>query len=99
MLTNFLPNAGGSGASGNGTYKLHAIAFNKAGNQLDLGTRIITVDKAHATKPFGTIDTPGQGGTISGAESVNFGWALTPTPALISTYGSTITVVFDGVSV
>ena len=97
MLTNFLPNAGGSGPSGNGTYKLHAIAFNKAGNQLDLGTRIITVDNAHAAKPFGTIDTPDQGGTISGADSVNFGWALTPQPSMIPIDGSTITVVIDGV--
>jgi len=99
MLTNFLPNASGSGPSGNGTYKLHAIAFNSAGSQLDLGTKAITVDNAHATKPFGTIDTPGQGGTISGADFVNFGWALTPLPAMIPTDGSTITVVIDGVSV
>jgi hypothetical protein len=99
MLTNFLPNASGSGAPGNGTYKLHAIAFNKAGSQLDLGTKAITVDNAHAAKPFGTIDTPGQGGTISGADSVNFGWALTPKLAVIPIDGSTITVVIDGVSV
>jgi hypothetical protein len=97
MLTNFLPNASGSGASGNGTYKLHAIAFDKAGNQLDLGTRSITVDNAHAAKPFGTLDTPGQGGTISGTDSVNFGWALTPQTAMIPVDGSTITVVIDGV--
>jgi hypothetical protein len=99
MLTNFLPNASGSGAPGNGTYKLHAIAFNKAGNQLDLGTRTIGVDNGHAVKPFGTIDTPGQGGTISGADSVNFGWALTPQPSVIPIDGSTITVVIDGGSV
>jgi len=99
MLTNFLPNASGSGASGNGTYKLHAIAHNKAGTQVDLGTKIITADNTHATKPFGTIDTPGQGGTISGADSVNFAWALTPQPAMIPVDGSTITVVLDGVTV
>jgi hypothetical protein len=99
MLTNFLPNASGSGPSGNGTYKLHAIAFDSAGNQFDLGTKTITVDNAHASKPFGTIDTPGQGGTISGADSVNFGWALTPTPAMIATDGSTMTVVIDGMTV
>ena len=65
MLTNFLPNSNGSAGTGNGTYKLHAIAFNNAGDQQDLGTKTITVDNAHAAKPFGTIDTPGQGGTIS----------------------------------
>jgi Reeler domain len=99
MLTNFLLNSSGTGPLGNGTYKLHASAFNKAGNQLDLGTKTITVDNAHATKPFGTIDTPGQGETISGADYVNFGWALTPQPGIIPMDGSTITVVIDGVVV
>jgi hypothetical protein len=96
LLTNFLPNPGGP--LGNGTYRLHAIAVNKAGNQLDLGTRIITVDNAHASKPFGTIDTPDQGGTASGNAFVNFGWALTQNPYLIPLDGSTITVLVDGVA-
>lgn len=56
LLTNFLP------GSGSGTYKLHAIAVNKAGAQTDLGTKTIIVDNAHAPRPFGTIDTPSQGG-------------------------------------
>jgi len=56
------------------------------------------VDNAHAAKPFGTLDTPGQGGTISGTDSVNFGWALTPQPAIIPIDGSTITVMIDGVA-
>ncbi len=99
MLTNFLPNSNGSAGTGNGTYKLHAIAFNKAGSQQDLGTKTITVDNAHATNPFGTIDTPTQGGTVSGADSVDFGWALTPQPGAIAMDGSTITVVIDGVLV
>jgi hypothetical protein len=92
MLTNFLP-------QGNGTFRLHAIAHNKAGNLVDLGIKSITVDNAHATKPFGTLDTPAQGGTISGTDSVNFGWALTPQPGMIPTDGSTITVVIDGLLV
>jgi uncharacterized repeat protein (TIGR01451 family) len=99
LLTNSLPNASGSGAPGNGTYTLHAIAFNAAGFEVDLGTKTITVDNAHATKPFGSIDTPGQGGTISGDDSVNFGWALTPQPGVIPFDGSTISVVIDGVVV
>jgi len=97
LLTNFLPNSSGSGPLGNGTYKLHAIAVGKSGSQTDLGTKTITVDNAHAAKPFGTLDTPGQGGTISGSDSVNFGWALTPQPAIIPIDGSTITMVLDGV--
>jgi hypothetical protein len=89
MLTNFLP-------QGNGTFKLHAIAHNKAGNSTDLGTKTIIVDNAHASKPFGTLDTPGQGGTASGNAFVNFGWALTQTPNKIPIDGSTISVVIDG---
>jgi hypothetical protein len=96
MLTNLLPNAAGSGPSGNGVYKLHAIAHNKAGVSVDLGTKTITVDNAHAAKPFGTIDTPSQGGTASDNAYVNFGWALTPLPNKIPTDGSTIFVVIDG---
>ena len=95
MLTTGLPNNGGSPGPGNGTYKLHAIAHNKAGVAVDLGTRAITVDNAHATKPFGTIDTPGQGATVSGTV-INFGWALTQQPYVIPTDGSTIWVTVDG---
>jgi hypothetical protein len=96
LLTNFLPNPGGP--LGNGTYQLHAIAVNKAGNQVDLGIRTITVDNVHASKPFGTIDTPDQGGIASGSTFVNFGWALTQNPYLIPLDGSTITVLVDGVT-
>jgi len=96
LLTNFLPNNnGGTGGPGNGAYGLHAIAHNKSGAILDLGTRTITVDNAHATKPFGTIDTPGQGGTASGSAYINFGWALTQNPNVIPFDGSTITVYVD----
>jgi len=84
MLTNFLPNASGSGAPGNGTYKLHATAFNKAGGQLDLGIKTITVDNAHATKPFGTIDTTWTRRHDLRRRWRNFGWALTTPPAMIA---------------
>jgi len=97
MLTNGLP-ATGTGGPGNGIYHLHAIAHNKGGTSVDLCTRTITVDNAHATRPFGTIDTPGQGGTASGNQFVNFGWALTQNPFCIPVDGSTITVTVDGVT-
>jgi len=95
LLTNFLP--GVAGPMGNGTYKLHFIAYNNAGGQTDLGTRTITVDNAHASKPFGTIDTPGQGDTIAGNAYVNFGWALTQNPYCIPNDGHTLNVFIDGV--
>lgn len=97
LLTNFLPNNSINPGPGNGIYKLHVLVTNAAGTTLDLGTRTITADNAHATKPFGTIDTPEQGGTASGSGFINFGWALTPNPAMIPTDGSTIFVVLDGV--
>jgi hypothetical protein len=96
MLTNFLPNSNGAAGTGNGTYRLHAIAHDAAGKTLDLGTKTITCDNAHAVKPFGAIDTPGQGETISGAAYVNYGWALTRQPNMIPTDGHTIQVVVDG---
>ena len=91
LLTNFLPN------QGNGTYKLYAIATDKEGNQVTLGTKTITCDNAHATKPFGTIDTPGQGGTASGSAFINFGWVLTPLPGTVPKDGHLITVYVDSV--
>jgi len=91
MLTNFLPN------HGNGTFKIHAVAADVEGNQTTLGIKTIICDNANAVKPFGTIDTPTQGGTASGKEFVNFGWALTPLPNTIPTDGSTITVWVNGV--
>jgi hypothetical protein len=92
MLTNFLPN------NGNGSFTLHAIAADLEGNQVTLGTKTIVCDNANAVKPFGAIDTPAQGGTASGRNYVNFGWALTPLPNTIPTDGSTIQVWVDGVS-
>jgi hypothetical protein len=92
MLTNFLPN------SGNGTFKIHAIATDVEGNQVTLGIKTIIVDNANAVKPFGAIDTPTQGGPASGSDFINFGWALTPPPNAIPLDGSTIRVWVDGVS-
>jgi hypothetical protein len=62
---------------GNGTYKLYAYAYDKEAKSTLLGTRTIAVDNNHATKPFGALDTPGYGATVSGP-IWNFGWALTP---------------------
>ena len=59
--------------------------------------RTSTTNNAASVKPFGTIDTPAQGGTASGSAYTVFGWALSPR-GTIPTNGSTITVYVDGVA-
>jgi Tol biopolymer transport system component len=93
VLTNLLPN------QGNGTYIFTMRAFDREGHVALLGTRTMTCDNANATLPFGTIDTPFQGGLVSGISYVNFGWALTPLPKTIPFDGSTIHVLVDGVDI
>jgi hypothetical protein len=90
VLTNMLPN------QGNGTFDLHVYARDHAGLATLLGVRRIIAANAQSTRPFGTIDTPGQGETVSGT-IINFGWALVPQPRIIPTNGSTIDVYVDGV--
>jgi len=92
MLTNFLPEGG------NGTFKIHAIAEDFFGKKVTLGTKTIICDNAHAVKPFGAIDTPGQGGEASGSSFINWGWVLTPQPNSIPANGSTLDVWVDGVN-
>jgi hypothetical protein len=60
---------------GNGTYTLYAYAFDQENNLGTIGTKTVIVSNNAATKPFGSIDTPGIGGDASGP---NFGWGLTP---------------------
>jgi Leucine-rich repeat (LRR) protein len=93
LLTNFLPDGG------NGTFRLHAVATDNEGHSITLGVKTITCDNANAVKPFGAIDTPGQGGSASGNKFVNWGWVLTPQPAAIPIDGSTISVWVDGVNI
>lgn len=93
LLTNLLPN------QGNGSYTFHVYAEDVDGHATLLGSRTITCTNATATLPFGTIDTPAQGATISGTAFVNFGWALTPPPKTIPLDGSTIQVWIDGAPV
>jgi hypothetical protein len=83
---------------GNGTFTLHVEAEDADGHVTRLGSRTITCTNATAQQPFGAIDTPSQGQTVSGNAFVNFGWALTPLPKSIPPDGSTITVYIDGVA-
>jgi hypothetical protein len=91
LLTQSLP-------GGDGPLTLHAVATDMEGNRVTLGTTTITIANANSAKPFGALDTPGQGETISGKGAVNFGWALTPLPNTIPTDGSTIRVWIDGIA-
>jgi hypothetical protein len=93
MLTNFLPNVG------NGTFKLYAIADDADGHSTMLGTKTITCTNATAITPFGAIDTPAQGETVSGTVT-NFGWTLIKGTARADTPGGgTVNVVVDGVPI
>jgi hypothetical protein len=91
LLTYFLPNGG------NGTYTIHAKATDAEGHQVTLDSKTIICDNAHAVKPFGALDTPGQGGLASGSSFTNWGWVLTPQPNAVPTDGSTIFVYVDSV--
>jgi hypothetical protein len=93
VLTNMLP------GQGNGTYTLYVHAIDRELHSVQLGARVMTCTNAQATRPFGAIDTPSQGGTASGSNYLNFGWALTPQPKTIPTNGSTISVLIDGAAV
>ena len=91
LLTNMLPN------QGNGRFELHAIARDVDGYSVALGYRTINAQNGRLDGlPFGTIDTPGQGQTVSGTIN-NFGWAVSPN--LIPTDGSTIGIYIDNVLV
>jgi hypothetical protein len=92
VLTNMLP------FQGNGAYKFFVYANDVEGKQTLLGTRRITCTNASSVAPFGAIDTPGQGQSVSGTV-VNFGWVLTPQPNEIPADGSTIWVYVDGVPI
>jgi hypothetical protein len=93
LLTNMLP------GQGNGAFTIYAFAYDLETHATLLGTKTISCDNAHAVKPFGTIDTPAQGGGASGPSYANFGWVLTPLPNEIPKDGSTIGVWIDSLLV
>ena len=90
VLTNMLPN------QGNGVFTFHAYATNHANQTTLLGSRQVTLNNSASLAPFGSIDTPGQGQTVSGTV-VNFGWALAKPGREIPRNGSTIDVYVDNV--
>jgi hypothetical protein len=92
LLTNTLPNRG------DGTFTLSIVVADVDGHAPVIAKRRIICRNSLSLRPFGTIDTPRQGETVSGT-IVNFGWALTPQPKMIPIDGSTIDVLIDGLLV
>jgi hypothetical protein len=119
ILTNMLPHIPNSQLyGGQGALTLYVYATDLEGNIRLLGRSsdplsadyatptFITMGNDTIAKPFGTIDTPALGGTISGTIA-NFGWVLTPdsnTTAgeagdiLMTTSGAGMVVYIDGVA-
>lgn len=118
MLTSMLPNIDTQQPyGGQGTLRIYAFATDTSGKTTLLGRSRtddtptqITMDNAGIGKPFGALDTPAQGATVSGTIPV-FGWALTPdrntvsgdtganADILIPTNGSTMVVYIDSIGV
>ena len=98
VLTNMLPDlVNNRPAGGNGAFRLHAYAVDVEGLSTYLGSKRFTANNAASSRPFGSLDTPAQGGTASGNSFAVFGWALAPR-SVIPTNGSTINVYVDGVN-
>jgi len=111
VLTNMLPHVPNAQLfGGQGALQFYAYALDIDGHRTLLGRTMsdhtptsVTLDNDHIAKPFGTIDTPGQGQTIGGGVA-NFGWALTPdtntvpdgSDIVIPTNGSTMFAFIDG---
>lgn len=78
LLTNALPHQPTlQPTGGQGSFTLTAYAVDEEGRFATLGSRTVTIDNDNATTPFGAIDTPEQGGTVTQTLSANFGWAMT----------------------
>ena len=117
MLTPMLPHVTNSQPyGGQGPLTIYAIASDGNGNKQVLGRTsnpgdstptAIGMTNDTIAKPFGAIDTPGQGHNVEGVYN-NFGWAITPDTnsvagdpddIVIATNGSTMTVFIDAMPV
>ena len=93
LLTNMLP------ALGNGTYRFSIYADDPEGRSTLLGRRTITCSNNTATLPFGAIDTPVPGDTVSGTTYNSFGWVLSRGKRADIPGGGSVAVLVDGVQV
>src|SRR5262249_15333610 len=72
----------------------------KEGHQILLGSKNIVAANSSSSVPFGAIDTPDQGATVSGTSFANFGWVLVRGPARADPpAGGAVSVLIDGVGV
>lgn len=90
LMSYFLP------GNGNGDYTIQADALDQEGKSTVLGTVSFSCKNNSSIYPFGTLDTPVQGGVASGKKYLVWGWVLTPKPNEIPFDGSTIDVYVDG---
>jgi len=92
ILSNVLPNGG------NGTFTLYAVAEDVEAHRTLIGQTVVTFDNTNSIRPFGTIDIPMQGGTVSSTMAVH-GWVLAqPNQGRFIPFdGTTIRLHLDGV--
>ncbi len=114
LLTNLLPHvSNGQLFGGQGPITLYVRARDVEGRETWLTQGVgagataavpITLNNEAIARPFGAIDTPAQGATVSGRVA-NWGWALTPDTntvggeagdILVPVTGTTIQVLVDG---
>ena len=90
LLSNVLPNGG------NGTFTLSAYAEDIEARRTRIGQKTVTFDNTNSVFPFGTIDQPSQGGSLSGTAAPVVGWVLAQPGKSIPFDGSTIQLLIDG---
>jgi hypothetical protein len=77
LLSNVLP------GGGNETLTFYAFARDAEGKQTLIGTRAVTLANATGDQPFGALDAPAPGETVSGVFTFA-GWAVTPQPRSVT---------------
>jgi len=102
LLTNMLPRVTPfQPYGGEGMHRLVVVATDIEGHRTIIGAPTITLTNDTITRPFGAIDTPGQGETVTGTIPI-FGWAITPDDGSgieIPTTGATMVVFVDGLPI
>jgi hypothetical protein len=86
---------------GVGTFVLMAYVQDLAGHLVLLGTHTITgvAPTGSAAVPFGSLDTPQDGGKASGSNYPVTGWALAPPPNAIPADAGALTLWVDGLAI